>query len=42
MACPKDFQEKVFDKCCVKWDRVKEEEVGKIMNAVKEEIKNIA
>ena len=39
---PKDFQEKVLDKCSVNWDQVKEEEAGKILNTLKEDIKNIA
>jgi hypothetical protein len=39
---PKEFQEKLLDKCSVNWDTIKEEEAEKILTVSKEELKNIA
>ena len=39
---PKEFQEKLLDRCSVNWDTIKEEEAEKILMVSKDEFKNIA
>ena len=39
---PKEFQEKLLDRCSVNWDTIKEEEAEKILTMSKDEFKNIA